>query len=63
MLLYISEDKPRLELPTTIPPELYFINQFITRDKYTITTVLSENGPPSLRAEARKEDRLRTTAT
>ena len=33
-------------VPSTIPPELYFINQFITRGKYTITTVLSENGPP-----------------
>ena len=46
MLIYIIEDKQQLELPTTIPPELYFINQFITRGKYTITTVLSENGPP-----------------
>ena len=33
-------------VPSTIPPELYFINQFITRGKYTVTTVLSKNGPP-----------------
>ena len=33
-------------VPSTIPPEHYCENQFITRGKYTITTVFSENGPP-----------------
>ncbi|MBO5064885.1 MAG: hypothetical protein J6D06_02095, partial [Clostridia bacterium] len=33
-------------VPSTIPPEHYFINQYITRGKYTKTTVVSENGPP-----------------
>ena len=33
-------------VPSTIPPERYCENQFITRGKYTITTVFSENGPP-----------------
>ena len=41
---YVSQSSTRV--PSTIPPEHHFINQFFTRSKYTITTVLSENGPP-----------------
>ena len=32
--------------PSTIPPEHYYINQYITRGKYTKTTVVPENGSP-----------------
>ena len=42
-------------VPSTIPPEHYCENQFITRGKYTITTVFSENGqPPSQLKLARR---------
>ena len=33
-------------VPSTIPPEHCFTNQFITRGNYTKTTVVSENSPP-----------------
>ena len=50
-------------VPSTIPPEYYCENYFITRDKYTENTSFIGEWSPSLRAEARKEDRLRFTTT
>ena len=50
-------------VPSTIPLELNFINQFITRGKYIKSNNSIQEWSPSLRAEARKEDRLRFTAT
>ena len=50
-------------VPSTIPLELDFINQFITRGKYIKSNNSIQEWSPSLRAEARKEDRLRNTST
>ena len=49
--------------PSTIPPELCFKSQFITRGKCAKINIFIIEWSPSLRAKARKEDRLRITAT